>query len=64
VHIGALFTFDSVIGKAVRPAIELAVADVNTDPSILLGDQIECYAGANCSCFIGTVEGLNFLIIF
>jgi glutamate receptor, ionotropic, plant len=40
VHIGALFTFDSVIGKAVRPAIELAVADVNADPSILLGTKL------------------------
>jgi glutamate receptor, ionotropic, plant len=55
VRIGVLFTFDLVIGKVVRPAIELAVANVNADPSILLGTEL--------SGFVGTIEGLNFFLI-
>ena len=61
VRIGALFTFDSVIGKAVRPAIELAVAHVNSDPSILRGTKLSVLMqDTNCSGFVGTVEGLTF----
>jgi glutamate receptor, ionotropic, plant len=64
VRIGALFTFDSVIGKAVRPAIELAVADVNADPSILPGTKLSVLMqDTNCSGFVGTIDGLNFFLI-
>jgi glutamate receptor, ionotropic, plant len=63
-RIGALFTFDSVIGKAVRPAIELAIADVNADPSILPGTKLSVLMqDTNCSVFVGTIEGLNFFLI-
>ncbi|XP_062190639.1 glutamate receptor 3.4-like [Phragmites australis] len=62
VRIGALFTFDSVIGKAVRPAIELAVADVNTDPSILPGTKLSVLMqDTNSSGFVGTIEVLQLL---
>ncbi|KAG2645765.1 hypothetical protein PVAP13_2KG450200 [Panicum virgatum] len=62
VRIGALFTFDSVIGKAVRPAIELAVAHVNSDPSILRGTKLSVLMqDTNCSGFIGTIEALQLL---
>ncbi|CAN6183586.1 unnamed protein product [Urochloa humidicola] len=62
VRIGALFTFDSVIGKAVRPAIELAVAHVNADPSILPGTKLSVLMeDTNCSGFIGTMEALQLL---
>ena len=64
VRIGALFTFDSVIGKAVRPAIELAVADVNADPSILSGTKLSVLMqDTNCSGFVGTIEGLNLILL-
>nr|CAB3458129.1 unnamed protein product [Digitaria exilis] len=57
VRIGALFTFDSVIGKAVMPAIELAVAHVNADPSILRGTNLSVLMqDTNCSGFVGTIE--------
>ncbi|GJN11584.1 hypothetical protein PR202_ga29785 [Eleusine coracana subsp. coracana] len=57
VRIGALFTFDSVIGKAVRPAIQLAVADVNADPSVLPGTKLSVLMqDTNCSGFVGTIE--------
>ncbi|XP_062188133.1 glutamate receptor 3.4-like [Phragmites australis] len=62
VWIGALFTFDSVIGKAVRPAIELAVADVNADPSILPGTKLSVLMqDTNCSGFVGTIDALQLL---
>lgn len=62
VRIGALFTFDSVIGRAVKPAIELAVADVNADPSVLSGTKFSVLMqDTNCSGFVGTIEALQLL---
>lgn len=64
VRIGALFTFDSVIGRAVKPAIELAVADVNADPSVLSGTKFSVLMqDTNCSGFVGTIEGSCFLLL-
>ncbi|KAK1680088.1 hypothetical protein QYE76_040936 [Lolium multiflorum] len=62
VRIGALFTFDSVIGRAVKPAIELAVADVNADPGVLSGTKLTVLMqDTNCSGFVGTIEALQLL---
>ncbi|KQK15965.1 glutamate receptor 3.4 isoform X1 [Brachypodium distachyon] len=62
VRIGALFTFDSVIGRAVKPAIELAIADVNADPSVLSGTRLSVLMqDTNCSGFVGTIEALQLL---
>ncbi|CAM0906096.1 unnamed protein product [Alopecurus aequalis] len=62
VRIGALFTFDSVIGRAVKPAIELAVAVINADPSILSGTKLSVLMqDTNCSGFVGTIEALQLL---
>lgn len=59
VSIGALFTFDSVIGKAAKPAILAAVDDVNSDPNILSGTKLNLVLhDTNCSGFTGTVEGI------
>lgn len=64
VRIGALFTFGSVIGMAVRSAIELAVADVNADPTILWGTKLSVLMqDTNCSGFVGTIEGLNLFLL-
>lgn len=56
VNIGAIFTFDSVIGKAAKPAMEAALSDVNNDSRIqtklnLLMDDV------NSSVFLGTIDG-------
>ncbi|KAG8099822.1 hypothetical protein GUJ93_ZPchr0013g35312 [Zizania palustris] len=62
VRIGALFTFDSVIGRAVRLAIELAVTDVNADPGVLPGTKLNIIMqDTNCSGFVGTMEALLLL---
>ena len=56
--IGAIFTFDSVIGRVSKPAIELAVSDINEDPTILSGIKLSLIPeDSNCSVFMGAVEG-------
>lgn len=57
IRIGALLAYNSTIGKAVRPALELAVRDINN--SSLLGDsQLVLHLGnSNCSAFQGAATG-------
>jgi len=58
VAVGALFTYDSTIGRAARLAIELAVDDVNADRTVLAGTHLNLLAqDTNCSGFLGTIEG-------
>lgn len=40
VNIGAIFTFDSVIGRVAKAAMEMAVSDVNLDPTVLNGTNL------------------------
>ncbi|WOK99754.1 glutamate receptor 3.5-like isoform X1 [Canna indica] len=62
IGIGALFTFNSTIGRAARLALELAVEDVNNDPSILPQTRLDLYAqDTNCSGFLGTIQGLQLM---
>ncbi|EMS62937.1 hypothetical protein TRIUR3_18736 [Triticum urartu] len=57
VSIGALFTFDSVIGRSARAAIDLAVADVNRDARVLRGTHLSLVAqDTKCSGFVGTIQ--------
>ncbi|KAM1218400.1 hypothetical protein TB2_045524 [Malus domestica] len=54
-NIGALFTFNSVIGRAAKPAILAAIDDVNSDQSILRGTNLTLILhDTNCSGFLGT----------
>jgi ionotropic glutamate receptor len=58
VTVGALFTYESTIGRAARLAIELAVDDVNDDTVVLAGTKLNLIThDTNCSSFLGTVEG-------
>ncbi|KAI5020202.1 hypothetical protein ZWY2020_045090 [Hordeum vulgare] len=62
VAVGALFTYDSVIGRAARLAIELAVDDVNADRTVLAGTRLSLIAqDTNCSGFVGTIEALELM---
>ncbi|CAD6338611.1 unnamed protein product [Miscanthus lutarioriparius] len=62
VAVGALFTYDSTIGRAARLAIELAVDDVNADRTVLAGTQLNLLAqDTNCSGFLGTIEALQLM---
>ncbi|KAL6873798.1 hypothetical protein ACP4OV_013880 [Aristida adscensionis] len=62
VAIGALFTYDSTIGRAARLAIELAVDDVNADRTVLAGTNLNLITqDTNCSGFLGTIEALQLM---
>ncbi|KAJ0096964.1 hypothetical protein Patl1_29288 [Pistacia atlantica] len=41
VNIGVLFFFNSTIGKVVKVAVDAAVEDVTSDPSILCGTKLK-----------------------
>lgn len=59
VNIGAIFTFDSTIGRVAKIAIEEAVKDVNSNSSILSGTELTItMQNSNCSGFIGMIEGI------
>ncbi|XP_010266233.1 PREDICTED: glutamate receptor 3.3-like isoform X2 [Nelumbo nucifera] len=62
VNIGAIFTFDSTIGRVAKIAMELAVEDVNSNSSILGGTKLAIkMQNSNCSGFVGIVEALQFM---
>lgn len=59
VNIGAIFTFDSTIGRVAKIAIDEAVKDVNSDSNILKGTKLATtMQNSNCSGFLGMVEGI------
>lgn len=58
VNVGAVFTFNSVIGRAAKVAMELAVSDINADPRILNGTQLKLMMeDAECNVFLGSMRG-------
>ncbi|KAK1326696.1 Glutamate receptor 3.4 [Acorus calamus] len=62
VNIGALFTYDSTIGRSTKAAILAAVDDVNADPTVLPGTRLNVITqDSNCSGFLGTVEALQLI---
>ncbi|KAK7312717.1 hypothetical protein VNO77_36802 [Canavalia gladiata] len=62
VKFGALFTYDSVIGRSVKPAILAAVDEVNSSTTILPGIELQVILhDTNCSGFLGTVEALQLM---
>ncbi|KAL9225703.1 hypothetical protein vseg_001596 [Gypsophila vaccaria] len=62
VHIGALFTFNSTIGKVAKIAIREAVNDVNSNPSILQGTKLDLeMRDSVCSGFSGFIQSMQFM---
>ncbi|XP_062152265.1 glutamate receptor 3.7 [Alnus glutinosa] len=62
VNIGAVFTFNSVIGRVARVAMEAAVSDVNADPRILNETKLNLIQKeANCSAFLGSIGAFQVL---
>ncbi|CAI0381628.1 unnamed protein product [Linum tenue] len=62
VNIGALFTFESSIGRVANIAIGEAVKDVNANSSILPRTILKVQMqNTNCSGFVGMVEALQFM---
>ncbi|VAH51789.1 unnamed protein product [Triticum turgidum subsp. durum] len=62
VSVGALFTFNSTIGRAAKIAISAAVNEINNDSSILPGTNLVVeMQDSNCSGFVGIVQALQFM---
>lgn len=62
VHIGAIFSFDSTIGRVANFAIDEAVKDINSNPSILHGTKLVVEKqNSNCSGFLGMIEALQLM---
>lgn len=60
VNVGALFTYDSFIGRAAKPAFKAAMDDVNADQTVLKGIKLNIvFQDSNCSGFIGTMGGIH-----
>ncbi|KAK4492801.1 hypothetical protein RD792_000123 [Penstemon davidsonii] len=60
VNIGALFTYNSVIGRSAMPAILAAVEDVNSDTTILKNTKLNLIMqDTNCSGFVETIEAMQ-----
>ncbi|KAJ9146848.1 hypothetical protein P3X46_029069 [Hevea brasiliensis] len=62
VNIGAILAFNSTIGKVARVAVQAAIDDVNSDPSILGGTKLRMkMQDTNDSGFLGIIEALRFM---
>lgn len=60
VNIGAVFAFDTVIGRAAKTAMEMAISDVNEDPTVLKGTKLNLIMkDAMCNAFLGSIGGAN-----
>lgn len=61
VHIASILTFDSIIGKVAKIALQAAIEDVNSDPTILNGTKLKLNLhDANYSGFLSIMEGKSF----
>ncbi|GAV81549.1 Lig_chan domain-containing protein/SBP_bac_3 domain-containing protein/ANF_receptor domain-containing protein [Cephalotus follicularis] len=62
VHIGALFPFHSIIGKVAKVAIEAALEDVNSNPSVLGTTKLKLtFQDTNYSGLLSMVEAFNLI---
>ncbi|WOL16855.1 hypothetical protein Cni_G25643 [Canna indica] len=62
VHIGAIFSHDSTIGRVAKVAVDAAVRDVNADPSVLKGTKLFVeMLDSSCNNFIGVAQALQFM---
>ncbi|CAH1429986.1 unnamed protein product [Lactuca virosa] len=62
VNIGSILTFDSMIGKVAKTALEAAVEDVNSDPTVLNGTKLKLTIhDSNFSGFLSIMEALQFM---
>ncbi|KAJ6812760.1 glutamate receptor 3.1-like [Iris pallida] len=62
VNIGAVFSFNSTIGRVAKVAINAAVDDINSDTSVLRGTNLTVQMqDSSCNAFLGVVEALKFM---
>ncbi|KAK6143789.1 hypothetical protein DH2020_024137 [Rehmannia glutinosa] len=62
VNIGAIFSFGTISGRVAKIAMNAAVEDVNSDPSVLGGRKLVLSThDSNYSGFLGIIGGLQFM---
>lgn len=62
INIGALFNFNSTIGKVAKIAIQEAVNDVNSNSSILHGSKLNLtMRDSVCSGFLGFIQAMQLM---
>ncbi|KAJ6802351.1 glutamate receptor 3.1-like [Iris pallida] len=62
VNIGAVFSFNSTIGRVAKVAINAAVDDINSDTSVLRGTNLTVQMqDSSCNAFLSVVEALKFM---
>ncbi|KAH6799323.1 glutamate receptor 3.3 [Perilla frutescens var. frutescens] len=62
VNIGSILTFDSVIGKVAKVAMEAAVDDVNSNSDLLRGTKLNItMCNTNFSGFSGIIQAIHFM---
>ncbi|KAL9229707.1 hypothetical protein vseg_005145 [Gypsophila vaccaria] len=62
VNIGAIFAFNSTVGKVAKVAIQAAVDDVNSSPFVLHGTMLNIsMQSSNHSGFLGIVDAMTFM---
>ncbi|XP_071735342.1 glutamate receptor 3.6-like [Rutidosis leptorrhynchoides] len=60
VNIASILTFDSIIGKVAKIALQAAIEDVNSDPTILHGTKLEITLhDSNYSAFLSMMEAIQ-----
>lgn len=65
VNVGVMFAVHSIIGQSVKPALEAAADDVNSDSTILNGTKLNfIMQDTNCSGFIGMIDGISISTAF
>ena len=65
VNIGAILSFNSIIGKVAKVAISAAVEDVNSSPDILNGTKLKVeMQDTKYSDFLGIVEGTHIQTLY
>ena len=62
VNVGAILAYKSIIGKVAKVAIEAAIEDVNSDPTVLARTKIQLtMQDSNYNGFLGIVESKLFV---
>ncbi|KAJ4903428.1 Glutamate receptor 3.7 [Raphanus sativus] len=62
INLGAVFTFDSVIGRASKVALEAAVSDVNADTSLLKETKLRLFMeDSSCNVLHGSFAAFEVL---
>ncbi|CAN4078580.1 unnamed protein product [Withania somnifera] len=62
VNIGCMLSFNTLVGKITKIAVQAAVEDINSNPEVLRGTKLDMITlDSNSSGFLGIVEAIRFM---